>query len=549
MHGAGVVADSHVALADQLARLAAAVHKDDARAAARDAGKLAFVFSGQGPQWWGMGRELMSEPRFAAVIHACDRLIRRAAGWSLVEALGDDEASSRVHEVDVTQPALFALQAALFWLLRDWGVRPDAVVGHSLGEIAAAYAAGVLTLPAAVEMTVARARSMRSAFGHGRMLAVEAPAGEVDIARFAERVALAAVNGPRASVFAGDPATIAELEAELRGRRVPAKQLRGELAFHCEQMRPAARELAAALAGLRPGAARLPLVSTVHAAAVVGPELDAIYWAEQVVAPVRFADAIAALVGSGHTAFVEIGPHPTLASATMQCLEALAVDGQCVPTLRRGKPERSALLGTVAALWSAGYEVDVTARRRFTVEEATLPSYPWQRRRYWLEVARAEEAATPVGDGATEGEEEAATGPRLVDELGAADERTRRALLEQHIARRVAAILMLAPGEPLDFGHGFFELGMDSMMVTRLRLLLQRDLERALPGPVVFDHPSVRRLAAHLAPQLAASPGAVPPSPTATAPPPTASPTAAEPLCAAEIERQLLDELATLEAT
>jgi acyl transferase domain-containing protein len=421
------------------------------------------------------------------------------------------------------------------------------VVGHSLGEIAAAHAAGVLALDEALHMTVARARAMRGASGHGRMLAVELPAGALELARFGDRLVIAAINGPRSTVVSGEPGALEELRAELVDRRIATRRLRGELAFHSPQMQPARHALEAELSELRPRAARIPLTSTLWGRRVAGTELSAAYWGEQVVAPVRFADAIGELVASGHTHFVELGPHPVLCAVTAQILEAHGVDGRCLPTLRQGKPERHALLETLGALYVAGYDVDLAARPSASVAHAALPSYPWQRRRYWLEVPGGRDPVAPaIAVEVEDADADAAGEPRLIDRLAAAAPRTHRALLEAHLARRIAAILLLPPGEPVDATRGFLELGMDSLMIVRLRQQLSRDLARALPTPVVFDYPSIRRLAAHLAGELGA-PAAHHP---AAAGEPAGDPPGARPedLPGDLIERELLAELGALEA-
>ncbi|HEY2510264.1 MAG TPA: acyltransferase domain-containing protein [Polyangiaceae bacterium] len=528
---AAVVAGGRAELADKLAGLAASVHRLGAQARVRDAAKVAFVFGGQGTQWWAMGRELLAtEPVFRSVVEACDRRIARLAGWSLLDALAGDEQRSRLDEVEVTQPALFAVQAGLFALLRAWGVRPDAVVGHSLGEIAAAYAAGILSFADAVDLTVARARAMAPAAGQGRMLAVEAPASEVAIARYGDRVAVAAFNGPQAIALGGDEGCLTAIRDELAARGISAKFLRGKLAFHCAQMAPAARELTTAQAALRPRRGHTPLVSTVLARTVLGTELDAAYWGRQVVEPVRFTTAIEALLDAGHTAFVEIGPHPALSPSIMQTLEARGAAGISVPTLRRHRPERAALLEAVGELYAHGCAIDLLALGG-PAGFAPLPTYPWQRRRYWLDVVRegnAEARVRPHDD------ETPPASPSLRADLAAADGRARRALLEEHIAGRVAAILLHGAPESLDRSRGFFELGLDSLMVTKLRLELQRDLGRTIPARTAFDYPTVSRLAAHLA-EAADAAAAAPRRPARAQP-------SAEP-----IEQALLAELAELE--
>ena len=353
--------------------------------------KVAFVFAGQGPQWKGMGRDLLErEPAFRAAIEACDEHFRRLAGWSLREELAADESASRLGQADVAQPAMFALQVGLAALWRSWGVEPDAVVGHSLGEVAAAHLAGALSLEDAALVAFQRGRLMRRVAGLGKTAAVGLPAGEALrlLAGFDGRLWIAAVNGPAATTVSGTPEAVDEFLATLRDREVFARVLPVDCAFHSPQMDPIRGELVESLAGLRPRAAATPLISTVTGLAADGRDLGAAYWGRNLREPVLFADAAGVLVAQGCDAFVEIGPHPALGGPIADALRAAGRAGAVLGSLRRGDDGREAMLRSLGELYARGHAVDwrgVAPSGR----HVSLPRYPWRRERHWLDVAPA----------------------------------------------------------------------------------------------------------------------------------------------------------------
>jgi acyl transferase domain-containing protein len=359
-----------------------------------DRPRLVFAFSGQGPQWAGMGRQLFAEePVYRAAVERCDDLLRPHLGFSVLERLAAEE--SALEHTEVAQPVLFALQVGLTELWRSRGVEPDAVVGHSVGEIAAAWAAGVFPLDEAARIVALRGRTMQPAQGRGKMAAVELPEAEAAaaLAGYEDRVCVAAVNSPAASVLAGEPAALEAVLDRLRGQGVTCRMLRVEYAFHSPQMEPYDAELERALAGLAPREARIPFASTVLPGLAVGPELDAAYWRGNVRRPVRFADAVEALGQEGFSTFVEIGPHPVLAVAIAQTLESREPTVRA--SLRRNLDERETTLEAFGGLYTLGHPVDwnglfLDAGR--TVSLGGLPSYPFQRQRYWFEPG---EAAAP----------------------------------------------------------------------------------------------------------------------------------------------------------
>ncbi len=346
---------------------------------------VVFVFSGQGPQWWGMGRELLARNAvFRERIEQCAAALSTMGGWSLMDALAAGEAASRLRETEVAQPAIFAVQVALAAVWESWGVVPAAVVGHSVGEIAAAVVAGAMSLEEGMRVAYNRGRFMQEATGAGRMTAVEIGQDEASrvVRPFAGRVSIAAVNAGSSCVLSGDAAAIDAIVSGLAARGILCRPLPVNYAFHSVQMEGAARKLAEALGHVKSAAPRIPLVSTVTGQLVTGASLDAAYWASNVRQTVLFAPAIDALAARGHRLFLEIGPHPVLGSSIVSSGQ----EGSrrvALPSLHRARPEQESLLATLGALYVEGYPID-WRRIQPAGRVLGLPRYPWQRERYWL---------------------------------------------------------------------------------------------------------------------------------------------------------------------
>jgi myxalamid-type polyketide synthase MxaE and MxaD len=351
--------------------------------------KLVFVFPGQGGQWFGMGRRLLEqEGVFREVIERCDLAMRPYGDWSLLaEFKAFDAAQSRLNEVDVIQPALFAIQVALAALWRSWGIEPQAVVGHSLGEVAAAYVAGALSFDDAVRVICHRSRLFKRTIGQGAMAAVELSMEEARhvLVGSEGRVSIAVSNGPTSTVLSGDPAALGAIVDQLQSRDIFCRMVKVDFASHSPQMEPLRADLLEALEGVQPRPEFVPIYSTVTGQVSHGSEFDSLYWARNMREPVHFSSAVQRLMEDGHDIFLEISPHPTLLSAIQQGFHDFGQEGAVLPSLRREEDEHMVLLGSLGALYTLGYPVDWNLIYPAAGRCVPLPLYPWQRERCWFE--------------------------------------------------------------------------------------------------------------------------------------------------------------------
>jgi len=347
--------------------------------------RVAFLYTGQGAQYHGMGLELREAfPVFREAFDRCDALLRANGGPALLETLAHTGDTTRVHETVVTQPALFAVEYALTELFRSWGVVPSAVMGHSVGEFAAACVAGVMTLEHAIRLVAERGRLMQALPAGGGMLAVAADAETTlrVVAPFPDLVALAAVNGPADVVLSGDLVALRAIAGTLRAGGIDSKPLTVSHAFHSPLMDPMLASFAAVAASVPLQMPRVPLISNLSGRADPAAGSTAEYWRRHVREPVAFESSMRHLVADGFRVFLEIGPRPVLLGMARRFLDA--DDRAWVPTMRGRAGEVEDVLEALGALFTAGVRPDWERVLDGAGRRVSLPTYPFQRKRHWL---------------------------------------------------------------------------------------------------------------------------------------------------------------------
>ncbi|WP_236710524.1 type I polyketide synthase, partial [Streptomyces sp. 150FB] len=461
--------------ADALPVIAAGGTADGAvTGTAAPVGKTVFVFPGQGAQWVGMARELLdSSPVFAARMAECEQALSAFVDWRLTDVLGDAVALERT---EIVQPALWAVMVSLAEVWRSLGVLPDAVLGHSQGEVAAAVVAGALSLEDGARVVALRGLALRTLAGRGGLTSVALSAEEIQDL-LGPDLSIAAVNGPSSVVVAGDPQALARLEAlDIRTRRVPI-----EYASHSVQVEEIQDQVLHALREVSPADGTVPLYSTVDVDWVDGSALDAGYWYRNLRRPVRFEGAVRGLVAEGFDVFVEVSAHPVLTMAVEETAGQVVASG----TLRRGDGGWDRMTRSAAELFVRGVEVDWTAL--FTgATRVDLPTYPFQRRSYWFDRFTEAAAAVPAAVGTSL--------PELTDLVGT----------------HAATVLGHGGAGDIDARLAFRELGFDSVSAMELRSRLSAATGVKMPAALIYNHPTVDAVAEFLHRALVAGEGTGP---------------------------------------
>ncbi|HSG38838.1 MAG TPA: acyltransferase domain-containing protein, partial [Thermoanaerobaculia bacterium] len=475
--------------ADALAALSGGDRRLDG--APRDgSANVAFLFPGQGSQRAGMGRELYeTEPVFRGEVDRMAGILRPHLGEDLRDLLWQPAAESRLGRTAITQPALFVIETALARLWMSWGVRPQALLGHSVGEYVAAHLAGTMELEDALALVAARGRLVEELPG-GAMLAL--PLCEADtLPLLGADLSLAAVNGPLQCVISGPEEAVEELRARLAERGVEGRRLTSSHAFHSRQMEPLMEAFTRRVqrVSLRPP--EIPWLSNVTGRWITaGEATDPAYWALHLRRTVRFAEGLEALLAEPDRLLLEVGPGRVLTRLARRLLDSRGERGRtAVPSLpppEEGRPEAASLLAALGGLWAAGLPVDWKAfhqeeRRR----RVPLPAYPFERRRHWIEPAGAVRGSGSLPLPAELREEEPVPEGGMADEDGGA-------LAADPIAARVLAIWREALGVgrigPRD---RFFDLGGDSLIALRVMARLREAFPVDLPVRVLFERATV----------------------------------------------------------
>jgi acyl transferase domain-containing protein len=471
-------------------------------------GRTVLVFPGQGAQWAGMGAGLLAQsPVFAQAVADCAQALEGLVDWPLAEVLSG-AGGPGLDRVDVVQPASFAMVIALARVWQQLGVAPDAVLGHSQGEIAAACIAGVLTLPEAIRVVVLRSRLIAARLaGLGGMVSVPVSPAQVAgmLADGLDEIKVAAVNGPSHVVVAGPAMMLETLLARCDKAGIRARSIPVDYPSHTREVDRIRDDLATALDGVHPRSPELPWFSTVDARWVDGKP-DTGYWFRNLRQQVRFADAVTALTAEGFRYWVETSPHPVLTPAIEDTAAASGADVVVTGTLARGHGGAGRLLESAARLWTQGHPLtwaalfDGTAARR-----VDLPAYPFQRKRYWLVsgISPVEVTHTMTI------EQNANTNATLADRLsGLPGPEQEAALIDLVIAE---ATIARGDGgaEKITHASPFFDIGFNSLTAVELRNRLNEATGLRLPPMLAFDYPTPELLASHLHSQIVPGTGKV----------------------------------------
>ena len=505
-HRVGFVASSPQQLSEQLsAYLKGSELYSGARGcvASGKSAKLAFIFPGQGGQGVGMGRDLlMREPVFRHTVELCDEAVRADVGWSVLGLLRGEAPDALLEEIDYLQPTLTTVMVALAALWRSWGIEPDATLGLSMGEAAAAHVAGMLDIRDTMAVVCRRARLLKRLRGKGAILSTPLSFAEAEkvLAPYRPHLSIAVVASPTNTVLSGDLSAMKALADELESRGLPCRFVKSDVAGHSAQMDPLLDELRAELSSLKPQKGSIPLASTVDDTYLSGPELHADYWVRNLRYTVLQMNGIERLLRDGYTTFLEVSPHPVAWTPLWETIRHFGSGAAAIASLRRDEGERESLLKAAGALYAQGISPDW--KTLFRAEDRRfmpLPTYQWDDKPCWFRATQSDRSVTakastlslPVAP-------RTGARTRFLDQLKSQPSGQRRKFLLDHLQGMVGQILRLPDSVAADCSAPLRQLGLTSLMATELALELERTLEYPCSATVAFNYPTIEKLTDHL---------------------------------------------------
>ncbi|MEW6234512.1 MAG: amino acid adenylation domain-containing protein [Candidatus Omnitrophota bacterium] len=485
---------------------------------------IAFLYTGQGAQYVGMGRVLFqTQAVFREALERCDALLRTQFKPSLIDLLYSEAAEEveALNQTAITQPALFAIEYALTELWSSWGITPSAVVGHSIGEYAAACAAGVFTLETGLQLAAERGRLMQSLPAGGTMAAVFASEAAVRnaISAYGERISIAAVNGPERITISGDEDAIHAVLDRFKKEQIESRPLRVSHAFHSRRMEPIVKDFAAQAAKMTFSPPQIPFYSTAAGGLIPPKEIASpSYWSQQILQPVLFYNAIQSMVGDGYILFLEIGPMDALTALGRQC--APGDDRLWLPSLRKGVDDWRRMLASLGLLYVHGADIDWEGfDAPYAYRKVVLPNYPFQRKRYWLDLSpiRAEKInAVHCQEATIEEMKDLQAASSAIDNKQISstsiDDVRKRVLVD--LTKILAEIGGFAP-QDIQPQDNLMEMGLDSLMLLKMGLEIKNRYGVELQMSQFFQELiNLDDLSAHLVQHGAIKEAAAPPPPT-----------------------------------
>ena len=456
--------------------------------------KTAFIFSGQGAQWFGMGQELYEiEPIFKETINQWQDAFSKYTNWDLVEELYRPITKNRFEEIDIVQPILVAIYVGISRIWEARGVKANGVVGHSMGEVGAAYLSGALSIEDAARVICVRSQVLKKIAGKGAMAVIGLPVSEVQnlITNKEDLVSIAVNNSPNSTVISGHPETIDEILKLLDKQDIFCKKIQVNVASHSPQTDKISKELRALLQGIQPQKSKIPFYSTVQQGIVLGQYLDADYWADNLRRPVLFSDTVTKMIEDEFNFFIEVSPHAVLKVGVEEIIKDQKAPAVVLSSLKKETSEILEFYRNLGQLYSHGFSVNWEKIYPKAYNFIHLPTYPWQHQKYWLRNAfdQAEIADFSV-DEPLEKEESSIEKDILTQIRETVNTEEQTQLIAYFVRRKIGHITGYLPSQ-IEPRANFKQLGIDSMMIVKLRGLIKDDLQIEFSASDFWNMPTV----------------------------------------------------------